>query len=72
METFFNNLADLLDMEAAELTMESYLTDLEAWDSLSIVSFAAMADIKYKKQLKATEVKAAQTVADLFALVTGE
>lgn len=72
METFLNNLADLLDLESAEITMESYLTDLEAWDSLSIVSFAAMADIKYNKQLKATEVKAAQTVADLYALVTGE
>ena len=72
METFLNNLADLLDMESSEITMESYLTDLEAWDSLSIVSFAAMADIKYKKQLRATEVKAAQTVADLYALVTDE
>ena len=72
METFLKNLADLLDMESSVITMESYLTDLEAWDSLSIVSFAAMADIKYKKQLKATEVKAAQTVADLHALVTAK
>lgn len=69
MEKFLKSLLEILDSEA-EITLDTYLADIEEWDSLSVVSFAAMADIKYGKKLTATNIKKAQTVKDLFALIS--
>lgn len=71
MEIFFKNFADILDITEDQFSMDTFLTDLEEWDSLSVVSFAAMADIKYGKKLNASEIRKAQTVQDLFSLVGG-
>lgn len=69
MVKFLENLLDILDVEVV-ITLDTYLADIEEWDSLSIISFAAMADIQYGKKLTATNIKKAQTVNDLFALVS--
>lgn len=71
MDNFLELLVDLLDTEA-EIGMDTLLEDIEQWDSLSIVSFAAMADIEYGKKIIATDLKKAKTVHDLYALVAVE
>ena len=61
-------MIDILDCEQ-EITMETVLADLEEWDSLSLVSFMAMANAAYGKKVILTDVKMAKTVEDLYELV---
>lgn len=68
MEQFIEKMVDILDSEE-EITMDTVLDDLEEWDSLSLVSFMAMANAAYGKKVVVADVKKAKTVADLHELV---
>ena len=68
METFLEKFIEILDTED-EVTMNSVLSELEEWDSLSIVSFLAMANSVYGKKIKPDTIVSAKTVRDLYALV---
>lgn len=68
MEKFLEKMIDILDCEQ-EVTMETELADLEEWDSLSLVSFMAMANAAYNKKVVPADVKMAKTIADLYELV---
>lgn len=68
MEQFLKKMADILDCEQ-EVTMETVLAELEEWDSLSLVSFMAMANAAYGKKVSPADVKMAKTIADLYDLV---
>ena len=68
MEQFIDNLSDVLDCEE-EITTETVLEEIEEWDSLSYVAFVAMAKGGYGKNVVASDVRAAETVADLYNLV---
>ena len=68
MEQFIEKMVDMLDSEE-EITMETVLDELDEWDSLSFVSFLAMANAAYGKKLNASEVKSAETIADLYELI---
>lgn len=68
MEQFIEKMVDMLDAEE-EITMDTVLDELDEWDSLSFVSFLAMANAAYGKKLNATDVKNAETVADLYELI---
>ena len=65
---FLEKMMDILDCEQ-EITMDSILSDIEEWDSLSFVSFLAMANASYGKKVIPANVKAAKTIADLFEIV---
>lgn len=68
MEQFIEKMVDILDSEE-EITMDTVLDELDEWDSLSLVSFMAMANAAYGKKVSAADVKMAKTVADLYDLV---
>lgn len=68
MEQFLEKMTDILDCEQ-EVTMETVLADLEEWDSLSLVSFMAMANAAYGKKVIPADVKMAKTIGDLYELV---
>ena len=68
MERFIEKMVDMLDSEE-EITMETVLDELDEWDSLSFVSFLAMANVAYGKKLEPSEVKLAETVGDLYNLI---
>ena len=42
-EIFIEKMMDILDAEE-EITMDTQLDDVEEWDSLSVVSYVAMAN----------------------------
>ena len=67
-QEFLKKMVDILDCEQ-EITMDSILGDIEEWDSLSFVSFLAMANASYGKKVIPANVKAAKTIADLFEIV---
>lgn len=68
MEQFIEKMIDVLDIEE-EITADTVLEDLEEWDSLSLVSFMAMANAAYGKKVIPADVKMAKTVSDLYELV---
>lgn len=68
MEQFIEKMIDVMDIEE-EITVDTVLANLEEWDSLSVVSFMAMANTAYGKKVAASDVKMAKTVADLYELV---
>lgn len=68
MEQFIEKIVDVMDIEE-EVTADTVLEDLEEWDSLSLVSFMAMANAAYGKKVIPADVKMAKTIADLYELV---
>ena len=71
VEEFIKNLTEIIDTEE-KLTLETKLSDLEDWDSLSLVGFLSFCNSKLKLSATPDEVKAAQTVADLFKIAGGK
>ena len=57
-------LADILDVNAEELTLETRLVDMSEWDSIAALSFIAMMDEEFGKEFKGAEVKKIVTVQD--------
>ena len=67
-EKFIAKLAELMDTEAT-LELSTRLTDSEDWDSLSMVSFFSFCNSTLGKKISPEQIKSAQTVKDLFALI---
>ena len=65
---FMEKMVDILDSED-ELEMDMELKDLEGWDSLGLLTFLAEMEEFSNGPLKAENVKAAKTLADLYALI---
>ena len=68
---FIEELVELMDTEE-ELTMDSVLSDIDEWDSLSYVAFLAMAAANSEKRIAPQDVKSAVLVRDLYELAFGE
>ena len=71
LEKFIKNLTEIIDTEE-KLTLETKLADVEDWDSLSLVGFLSFCNSKLGLSITPDEVKAAQTVADLFKIAGGK
>ena len=67
-EIFLERLADILDVED-EITLDTNLSELEEWDSLSIVSYVAMANAACGKKVDVKSVREAVTIQDLYDLL---
>jgi len=68
MEQFIENFCEILELETS-IPPDKLLSEIEEWDSLVIVTFIAMADLKYKKAVRHSDIKKATTIADLYTLV---
>ena len=60
--------SEVLDTDA-EITLKMSLADIEEWDSISFVSFIAMAKELGFSNVNRDSVKNVKTVADLFELL---
>ena len=67
-DTFIEKMADILDAED-EISLDTNLSDLEEWDSLSIVSYIAMANAACDKKVEVKRVREAVTIQDLYDLL---
>lgn len=73
IKEFIENFADQFDDTAAsELTAETKFRELDEWSSLIALSVMAMIDEEYDVQVKADEMRSAQTVQELFDLVSSK
>ena len=67
-ELFLEKMADILDAEE-EISMDAQLDDIEEWDSLSVVSYVAMANTACGKKVDVKAVREAETIRDLYDLL---
>ncbi len=65
---FLEKLADILDCDE-ELTLDMKLDGIDEWDSLGIITFLAEMEKYAASQIKAADIKAAEKVSDLYALL---
>ncbi len=67
IEDFIADFADQFDdTEASEFTAETNFRDLEEWSSMIGLALLNMCEKSYGVQLTFDELRAAQTVQDLF------
>jgi len=69
-ENFLEALEELLELDADSIKGDEALTSLDTWDSLAILGFISFADEKCGKILSVTDINQAQTVNDLYALIS--
>ena len=67
-ELFLEKMTDILDAEE-EVSMDMQLDDIEEWDSLSVVSYVAMANTACGKKVNVKDVREAETIRDLYDLL---
>lgn len=68
---FLEKMAEIMDTEE-ELSMDAKLKDIEEWDSLSYVAFLAFSATVAKEKIWPADVKAAETIRDLYKLLMGD
>ena len=68
---FIANFAEQFDdTDASVFTPETKFRELEEWSSLIALSVMSMIDDEYDVQLTANEMRNAQTIQDLFNIVS--
>lgn len=67
-KNFLEELATLMNTEAV-LTMDTVLLELEDWDSMSHVAFAANMSAVHHKKINPADARQASTVSELYNLV---
>lgn len=57
-------LADVLDVEVEDLEPAKKLEEFEEWDSVAVLSYIAMIDEEFGREIKGAEIRAFITVQD--------
>lgn len=70
IKNFIENFADQFeDTDASVFTAETKYRELDEWSSLIALSILAMVDEEYDVQLKGEEMRATNTIQELYDLV---
>jgi acyl carrier protein len=70
MNVFLKNFIEILDdTEAALITENTVLRDLDEWSSLTALSLIAMADEEYSVKLTGDDIKSSITLNDIFEII---
>ncbi|MGB0415577.1 MAG: phosphopantetheine-binding protein [Coraliomargarita sp.] len=73
LETFIGHLEEAVeDIETGALEAGTCYRDLEAWDSLAVLTVIAMVDLEYGVRLKAAILKECATVQELYERVQAQ
>lgn len=70
LDQFIEYFADLFDeTDTEDITATTQFKDLEEWSSLVALSVIAMVDEEYDVTLKGDDMKAANTIEELYQIV---
>ncbi len=73
IKEFIQNFAEQFDdTDASVFTLETKFKELEEWSSLTALSVIAMIDEEYDIAIKGDDMRAANTVGDLFNIVSSK
>lgn len=64
-----NALEEMMELNPGTLNPECVLSEIEEWDSLSLLSFLVLLDEKFGKSVNGNEIRNKKTVADLLVLM---
>ncbi len=70
MQEFYEGLAEILEIDASEVSPDLVLAD-HSWDSLAVVSTIALVDECFNVMLPSQALIACKTVADIEVLIKG-
>jgi len=71
IKDFIQNFADQFDdTDVSVFTAETKFRELDEWSSLIALSIIAMVDDEYGVTLKGDDMRSAQTIGDLFNIVS--
>ena len=62
-------LADIMEMEEDELTLDIVLDDLENWDSMTKLSLFVLFEDEFGKKITTKDVRGFQKVSDIIELM---
>lgn len=69
IQEFINKFAEAIEIEEVEnLTVETLFRDLDEWSSLSVMLLIAFFDEEFGKEIGSADIKACQTIQDLYNL----
>lgn len=60
-------LEEMMDIDKGTLNRNTLLSDLEEWDSLSVISFIVLINDRFHKAIKGSEIQKFKTVGDAIA-----
>ncbi len=60
-------IEEAIDVDEGTLTPETILADVDEWDSIAALSLIVMLDEHFNKTISGAQIKALETVADIFA-----
>ena len=70
IENFIQNFIDQFEEEPnVEVTLQTKFRELDDWSSLVALGVMAMIDEEYDVQIKADEMRSAETIEDLIRIV---
>ncbi len=73
LKEFITNFADQFDdTDVSEIQAETSFRDLDEWSSLVGMSVIAMAKLSYNATITGTELKACNTVQDVYNLIVSK
>jgi acyl carrier protein len=73
LKDYIANFADQFeDTDPEEITAETKFHDLEEWDSLIALAVLNMTEKKYGKKITFDEMKACETVENLFNVIAAK
>ena len=70
MKEFCQRIESVLEMDAGTIKPDTRLDSLDAWDSVAVISFIAMADQDYQVTVPPKSISECQTVSDLAGAIT--
>lgn len=73
MDEFISKFENTIEgVEAGSLHSETVFRSLKQWDSLALLMFIDMIDAEYDVRLNSGQMKAAQTLGELYGLISGD
>ena len=68
-EKFLEFVADVMEVDASELSLETPYKENEKWDSLMMLTLVMELEAEYHVSIPMEKLNEVKTLADLFALV---
>ena len=73
IKEFIVKFAEIFDdIEASTLTHETKFRDLDEWSSLSALGVIALADEEFNVELSGSEMRQANTIQELFNIISSK
>ncbi|MCM1291319.1 MAG: acyl carrier protein [Prevotella sp.] len=73
IKEFIEKFAEIFDdTDASTLTPETNFRDLDEWSSLSALGVIALADEEFDRELSGAELRSANTIRELYNLITSK